>query len=95
MRFGSGLVKGTTSLIGHTVGGVMGSASKITGFVQRGLMALTVDEDFQNSINNQTMEVNAGASLGQSALYAGKGVVKVNLFNFFLKSSFGIHFLFW
>ncbi len=46
-EFVEGLALGARSLLGHTVGGVAGAASKITGTLGKGLAYLTFDADYQ------------------------------------------------
>ena len=44
---GVGLIKGTGSLVAHTLGGVSGSVSKITNSLNRGLLVLSADTDYR------------------------------------------------
>ncbi|KAL3106032.1 hypothetical protein niasHT_022213 [Heterodera trifolii] len=46
-EFGEGVYIGLTSAFSHTVGGVLGLASRITGTMGKGVAALTLDEDYQ------------------------------------------------
>lgn len=63
------------SLVGHTVGGVMGAATRITGAMGKGIAALTFDEDFQrkrrDQINKKPTTVQEGIAR------SGKGLVMV------------------
>jgi len=42
-----GLIKGTGSLVAHTVGGVSGSVSKITNSLNRGFLVLSADAEYR------------------------------------------------
>lgn len=68
---------GVKSLFGHTVGGVMGAATRITGAMGKGIAALTFDEDFQrkrrDQINKKPSTVHEGIAR------SGKGLVMVCL----------------
>eukprot|EP00468_Gymnochlora_sp_CCMP2014_P003427 CAMPEP_0167746448 /NCGR_PEP_ID=MMETSP0110_2-20121227/3718_1 /TAXON_ID=629695 /ORGANISM="Gymnochlora sp., Strain CCMP2014" /LENGTH=3805 /DNA_ID=CAMNT_0007631213 /DNA_START=35 /DNA_END=11452 /DNA_ORIENTATION=- len=45
--FGRGLARGTSSLLKHTVTGIFGAASKVTGKLAEGIAVLGMDEEFQ------------------------------------------------
>lgn len=47
LQGGLGLIKGTGSLIGHTVGGAAGSLSKITNSLNRGFLVLSADTEYR------------------------------------------------
>ena len=44
---GIGFIKGTGSLITHTIGGVSGSLSKVTNSLNRGLLVLSADTEYR------------------------------------------------
>lgn len=44
---GLGILKGTSSLITHTIGGVSGSVSKVTNSLNRGLLVLSADTEYR------------------------------------------------
>lgn len=46
-KFGEGLADGSISLITNTIGGLFGSASKVTGSLGQGVAVLTMDDDFR------------------------------------------------
>jgi vacuolar protein sorting-associated protein 13A/C len=41
---GIGIIKGTTSLVTHTIGGAAGSVGKITNSLNKGVLFLTFDD---------------------------------------------------
>ena len=47
LQGGLGLVKGTGSLVAHTVGGAAGSVSKITNSLNRGFLYLSADAEYR------------------------------------------------
>lgn len=44
---GIGIIKGTGSLLAHTVGGVSGSVSKMTNTINRGFLVLSADPEYR------------------------------------------------
>ncbi|KAH1006005.1 hypothetical protein HUJ04_006891 [Dendroctonus ponderosae] len=72
-EFAEGLALGVKSLFGHTVGGVMGAATRITGAMGKGLAALTFDEDFQRKRRDQMNKKPATVQEGFAR--SGKGLV--------------------
>ncbi len=47
LQGGLGLLKGTGSLVSHTLGGVSGSVSKITNTLNRGVLYLSADTEYR------------------------------------------------
>ena len=43
---GIGIIKGTTSLVSHTIGGAAGSVGKITNSLNKGVLFLTFDDQY-------------------------------------------------
>ncbi|OQV26154.1 Vacuolar protein sorting-associated protein 13C [Hypsibius exemplaris] len=84
-EFMSGLGSGVQSLVGKSVGGVLGTAEKLTGSVGRALATVSFDEKF---IRNRQREKNrtptdlpgalaqSGKALGQGVVQGITGVVK-------------------
>ncbi|XP_050293110.1 intermembrane lipid transfer protein Vps13 isoform X2 [Anthonomus grandis grandis] len=72
-EFAEGLALGVRSLVGHTVGGVMGAATRITGAMGKGIAALTFDEDFQRKRRDQMNKKPTTAQEGIAR--SGKGLV--------------------
>ncbi|KAK0157380.1 hypothetical protein PV328_011128 [Microctonus aethiopoides] len=72
-EFAEGLLLGVKSMLGHTVGGMAGAVSKITGAMGKGLAALTFDKDYQKKRQEQLNKqpVNLQEGLARS----GKGLV--------------------
>ncbi|CAG5075993.1 Similar to Vps13: Vacuolar protein sorting-associated protein 13 (Drosophila melanogaster) [Cotesia congregata] len=72
-EFAEGLLLGVRSMLGHTVGGMAGAVSKITGAMGKGLAALTFDKDYQRKrqegLNKQP------ANLQEGLARSGKGLV--------------------
>lgn len=72
-EFAEGLLLGVRSMLGHTVGGMAGAVSKITGAMGKGLAALTFDKDYQRkrqeALNKQP------ANLQEGLARSGKGLV--------------------
>uniref|UniRef100_A0A673Z750 Vacuolar protein sorting 13 homolog C n=1 Tax=Salmo trutta TaxID=8032 RepID=A0A673Z750_SALTR len=76
-EFAEGFVIGVRSLLGHTVGGAAGVVSRITGSVGKGLAAITMDKEYQQS---RRQEMNRppkdfGESLAKGGMGFFKGVV--------------------
>ncbi|CAG9772493.1 unnamed protein product [Ceutorhynchus assimilis] len=72
-EFAEGLALGVRSLFGHTVGGVMGAAGRITGAMGKGIAALTFDEDFQRKRRDQINK--KPATVQEGIARSGKGLV--------------------
>lgn len=72
-EFAEGLALGVKSLLGHTVGGVMGAATRITGAMGKGIAALTFDDEFQRKRREQINKKPATAQEGIAR--SGKGLV--------------------
>ncbi|KAL1509353.1 hypothetical protein ABEB36_004107 [Hypothenemus hampei] len=72
-EFAEGLALGVRSLFGHTVGGVMGAATRITGAMGKGIAALTFDEDFQRKRRDQMNK--KPATMQEGIARSGKGLV--------------------
>ncbi|CAG2215324.1 VPS13A_C [Mytilus edulis] len=71
-EFAEGLAIGVKSLFGHTVGGVSGAFSKMTGVLGKGLAALTFDDDYQKKrrediINKQSANAKESLARGGKA----------------------------
>ena len=71
-EFVEGLALGARSLIGHTVGGVAGAASRIAGTLGKGLSYLTFDEDYQKS-RRETL-LRRPTDFGENLAQGGKGL---------------------
>jgi vacuolar protein sorting-associated protein 13A/C len=81
------LAIGLTSIFSHSVGGITGAASKITGTVGKGIAALTLDEDYQRkrqeAINRRPQNFTEGMAQGVQGL--GQGIVSgLFLSNFYM-----------
>jgi len=48
LQGGIGLIKGTGALVTHTLGGVSGSVGKITNSLNKGILTLTADDEYQH-----------------------------------------------
>ncbi|XP_034937793.1 vacuolar protein sorting-associated protein 13 isoform X2 [Chelonus insularis] len=72
-EFAEGLLLGVRSMLGHTVGGMAGAVSKITGAMGKGLAALTFDEDYQRKRREQLNKQPANIQEGLAR--SGKGLV--------------------
>ncbi|XP_066252738.1 intermembrane lipid transfer protein Vps13 isoform X1 [Euwallacea similis] len=72
-EFAEGLALGVKSLFGHTVGGVMGAATRITGAMGKGIAALTFDDDFQRKRRDQMNK--KPATVHEGIARSGKGLV--------------------
>ena len=76
-EFAEGLFLGVRSLVGHTVGGAAGAASRFTGAVGRGLAALTFDDEYQQ----QRRQINQRpGNIQEEMVRSGKGFV-VSIFD--------------
>jgi hypothetical protein len=71
--FGRGLAKGTTSLLKHTVTGLFGAASKVTGKIAEGIAVLGMDEEFQRRARMDARK--PPRHLGEGLVEGGKSVV--------------------
>ncbi|XP_015115234.1 vacuolar protein sorting-associated protein 13 isoform X2 [Diachasma alloeum] len=72
-EFAEGLLLGVRSMLGHTVGGMAGAVSKITGAMGKGLAALTFDQDYQRKRQEQLNK--QPANLQEGLARSGKGLV--------------------
>lgn len=72
-EFVEGLALGARSLIGHTVGGVAGAASRIAGTLGKGLSYLTFDEDYQK--NRRENLLRRPNDFGENLALGGKGLL--------------------
>ncbi|XP_066591225.1 intermembrane lipid transfer protein Vps13 isoform X2 [Prorops nasuta] len=72
-EFAEGLFLGVRSMLGHTVGGMAGAVSKITGAMGKGIAALTFDKDYQRKRQEQLNKVPA--NLQEGLARSGKGLV--------------------
>lgn len=72
-EFVEGLALGARSLIGHTVGGVAGAASRIAGTLGKGLAYLTFDGDYQKDRRHNNLR--RSSDIRQNLAQGGKGVL--------------------
>ncbi|XP_043267936.1 vacuolar protein sorting-associated protein 13 isoform X2 [Venturia canescens] len=72
-EFAEGLLLGVRSMLGHTVGGMAGAVSKITGAMGKGLAALTFDKEYQRKRQEQLNK--QPANLHEGLARSGKGLV--------------------
>ncbi|XP_076183155.1 vacuolar protein sorting 13C isoform X2 [Ptiloglossa arizonensis] len=72
-EFAEGLLLGVKSMFGHTVGGMAGAVSKITGAMGKGIAALTFDKDYQRKRQEQLNK--QPANLQEGLARSGKGLV--------------------
>ncbi|XP_020707369.2 intermembrane lipid transfer protein Vps13 isoform X2 [Athalia rosae] len=72
-EFAEGLLLGVRSMFGHTVGGMAGAVSKITGAMGKGIAALTFDKDYQRRRQEQLNK--QPANLQEGLARSGKGLV--------------------
>ncbi|XP_020292498.1 vacuolar protein sorting-associated protein 13C isoform X2 [Pseudomyrmex gracilis] len=72
-EFAEGLFLGVRSMLGHTVGGMAGAVSKITGAMGKGIAALTFDKDYQKKRQEQLNK--QPANLQEGLARSGKGLV--------------------
>ncbi|XP_058806498.1 intermembrane lipid transfer protein Vps13 isoform X2 [Phymastichus coffea] len=74
-EFAEGLLLGMRSMLGHTVGGMAGAVSKITGAMGKGLAALTFDKDYQRKrqeqLNKQPANLQEGLARSGKSLISG------------------------
>ncbi|XP_043479643.1 vacuolar protein sorting-associated protein 13 isoform X2 [Leptopilina heterotoma] len=74
-EFAEGLFLGVRSMLGHTVGGMAGAVSKITGAMGKGLAALTFDKDYQRKrqeqLNKQPANLQEGLAQSGKGLFMG------------------------
>jgi len=71
--FASGLARGTASLLKHTITGVFGAASKVTGSIGRGVATLSMDEEYTIERNNDLKK--APRHVGEGLARGGKRLV--------------------
>ncbi|XP_047359321.1 vacuolar protein sorting-associated protein 13 isoform X2 [Vespa velutina] len=72
-EFAEGLYLGVRSMLGHTVGGMAGAVSKITGAMGKGIAALTFDKDYQRKRQEQLNK--QPANLQEGLARSGKGLI--------------------
>ncbi|XP_068984481.1 intermembrane lipid transfer protein Vps13 isoform X1 [Bombus flavifrons] len=72
-EFAEGLLLGMRSMLGHTVGGMAGAVSKITGAMGKGIAALTFDKDYQRKRQEQLNK--QPANLQEGLARSGKGLI--------------------
>ncbi|XP_023247319.1 vacuolar protein sorting-associated protein 13 [Copidosoma floridanum] len=74
-EFAEGLMLGVRSMVGHTVGGMAGAVSKITGAMGKGLATLTFDKDYQRKrqeqLNKQPENLQEGLARSGKNLISG------------------------
>uniref|UniRef100_A0A914HUN4 Vacuolar protein sorting-associated protein 13 DH-like domain-containing protein n=1 Tax=Globodera rostochiensis TaxID=31243 RepID=A0A914HUN4_GLORO len=76
-EFGEGVYIGLTSAFSHTVGGVLGLASRITGTMGKGVAALTMDEDYQRRrMQARQQPTSIGEGMFRGVRGVGTGVVE-------------------
>lgn len=73
--FAIGLGQGTASLVKHTLSGVFGAASKITGKVAEGITMLSMDEEYIESRKKSRREKKKHVieGVGDGLMGLGKG----------------------
>ena len=74
--FVAGLTKGSASLVGHTVGAALGSASKVTGSLSQGVAALAMDDSYERrrastALRSNVDGIGSGIAEGSAALATG------------------------
>nr|XP_050858456.1 intermembrane lipid transfer protein Vps13 isoform X2 [Vespula vulgaris] len=72
-EFAEGLYLGVRSMLGHTVGGMAGAVSKITGAMGKGIATLTFDKDYQRKRQEQLNK--QPANLQEGLARSGKGLI--------------------
>jgi len=73
--FAKGVKKGTVSLVSHTLGGALGSGSKVLGAVSKGFEAASLDKEYARNRANERREVTGVASgVATGVKGFGKGV---------------------
>uniref|UniRef100_A0A914HHN5 Vacuolar protein sorting-associated protein 13A n=1 Tax=Globodera rostochiensis TaxID=31243 RepID=A0A914HHN5_GLORO len=75
-EFGEGVYLGVTSAFRHTVCGVLGLTSRITGTMGKGVAALTMDEDFQRRRMLGWQSTNIGTGMFRSLRGVGTGFIE-------------------
>ncbi len=70
--FGRGLAKGTSSLLKHTLSGVFGSLSKVTGKVAEGVAVLGMDQEYQRKARMEAR--HPPKHIGEGLLQGGKAI---------------------
>jgi len=71
--FGRGLARGTTSLLKHTLTGIFGAASKVTGKLAEGIAVLGMDEEFQRQSRIDARK--PPRHLGEGLVAGGKSIL--------------------
>jgi len=72
-EFGRGLARGTTSLLKHTVTGIFGAASKVTGKIAEGIAVLGMDDEFQQQQRMQARK--PPRHIGEGLMEGSKSVI--------------------
>ena len=49
MHGGIGIIKGTSSMVGHTVAGTVGAVGKITNSLNKGVLFLSFDSEYNRN----------------------------------------------
>uniref|UniRef100_A0A183CII1 SHR-BD domain-containing protein n=1 Tax=Globodera pallida TaxID=36090 RepID=A0A183CII1_GLOPA len=75
-EFGEGVYIGLTSAFRHTVCGVLGLTSRITGTMGKGVAALTMDEDFQRRRMLARQSTSIGTGMFRGLHGVGTGFVE-------------------
>lgn len=70
--FGRGLARGTTSLLKHTLSGIFGAASKVTGKLAEGIAVLGMDDEFQQRARIEARK--PPKHIGEGLLEGGKSI---------------------
>ncbi|CAL8249330.1 unnamed protein product [Merluccius merluccius] len=74
-EFVEGMALGVKALVGGTVGGIAGVASRITGAMAKGVAAITMDEEYQQkrreTMNKQPSGLKEGLARGGKGLVSG------------------------
>jgi vacuolar protein sorting-associated protein 13A/C len=72
-EFAIGVAFGVRSLVSHTVGGVFGAVSKITGTLNKGIAKLTFDDEYKRDLATSKQPKNVGEGLvkGAKGLFGG------------------------
>nr|CAD2162862.1 unnamed protein product [Meloidogyne enterolobii] len=76
LEFVEGMTLGVNSLFSHSVGGVLGAASRITGTLGKGVAALTMDEEYQRKrLQARQQPTNFGEGMFRGVRGVGQGVI--------------------
>eukprot|EP00116_Pleurobrachia_bachei_P006350 sb/3466612/ len=73
-EFAEGLVIGVNSFLRHSVGGVVGAASKISRSIGKGIAKLTFDEEYQKSRNRRMTQ--KPSHIGEGLARGGKSLLE-------------------